>query len=81
MTINMIIFVVVKKIYYCHDYSAFGFVAKIISLIFIVIINAKTIKFSITISIMVHVFYNYKMIYNYKIMITKFILSFHSLND
>jgi hypothetical protein len=30
---------------------------------------------------MVHVFYNYKMIYNYKIMITKFILSFHSLND
>jgi hypothetical protein len=63
----MITFVVIKHTYDYHDYSAFGFVAKAIG-----------IRSSTTITIMACVFPNYIIIiiiiiYNYKIMIIKFI--------
>ncbi len=63
MTTYMITFVLIKNTYDYHDYSAFGFVAKAIS-----------IRSSTTIAIMACVFFNYIIIiYNYKIMIIKFI--------
>ncbi len=67
MTIDTITFVVIKDIYDYHDYSAFGFVAK-----------AIIIEYSTTIAIMACVFFDYIyiiiiIIYNYKIMIIRFI--------
>ncbi len=65
MITDMITFVFLMDIYYYHDYSAFGFIAK-----------AIVIESSITIAITTCVFYNYiiiVIIYNYKITIIRFI--------